>query len=185
MKRIQLSLYVPSSASTQLETIRRLLDPIQSNLIPAHVTLCREDEIEHIEPALLETRLAEATAITLSFGRPEHFGGHGVLLPCVGGAADFHALRKWVLGPDSMKQHAPHITLAHPRNAKAPTNTAGHAAGLPDPLQFTFEHVNRIRQLGTQPWEVLSRYQLSTPNRAAIVPPDRVFRAPERIPRKR
>ena len=51
--RTQLSLFVPPAQSAQIETLRRLLDPIQAKLIPAHITLCREDELADFTPAAL------------------------------------------------------------------------------------------------------------------------------------
>lgn len=99
--RIQLSMYVPQTASALLEEVCQLLDPIQASLIPAHVTLC------------------------------------------------------------SVKKQAPHITLAHPRNPKASCNIAANAVKLPGNLSFTFESVNRIQQVGSQPWQVLEQVRLS------------------------
>jgi hypothetical protein len=48
--RRQLSLYVPEPIATRLEAVRRVLDPVQHALIPAHVTLCRDDELEALSP---------------------------------------------------------------------------------------------------------------------------------------
>ena len=71
--RRQLSLYVPPDAARQLEAVRRVLDPVQSRLIPAHVTLCREDELARVSGPELESRLGDARLkpVTLHFGGPE------------------------------------------------------------------------------------------------------------------
>lgn len=174
--RTQLSLYVPQSVSASLEAVRQLLDPIQAGLIPAHVTLCREDELVNLKPAELRSRLeaTEATAITLVFGPPEPFHEHGLLLPCIAGEAEFRALRRWVLGAAVIKNQTPHITLAHPRNPKAPSNDfASAAAKLPGNLAITFTGVYRIQQEGFQPWQVLEQYTLSPPIEASKVPSQR------------
>jgi hypothetical protein len=153
---------VPQSASAEVEALRDLLDPVQASLIPAHVTLCREDELKSLKPAVLRSRLAatEATPITLSFGHPEPFHEHGVLLPCVAGEADFEALRQWLLGSKKIRLHAPHITLAHPRNPKSPHNSLSNLALLPSNLVITFTIVHRIKQEGSAPWQVLEQYTL-------------------------
>jgi 2'-5' RNA ligase len=162
--RTQLSLYVPSPLSEPLEEIRRRLDPIQRGLIPAHVTLCREDEIAALAlgPSEIRARLAEAGAapITLRFGRPESFHGHGVLLPCIDGAREFQALREHVLGSRAIRHPEPHLTLAHPRNPRSPHNDLANAGPLPDDLSITFTTVSLIQQTGPQPWRVLEAYAL-------------------------
>jgi hypothetical protein len=43
--RKQLSMYDPSGAAQDIEAVRKVVDPIQNSLIPAHITLCREDEL--------------------------------------------------------------------------------------------------------------------------------------------
>jgi 2'-5' RNA ligase len=167
--RIQLALYVPHSVSAQLETVRGLLDPVQAGLSPAHVTLCREGEIAAIEPAVFRARLAsiKARSITLHFGQPEPFHGHGILLPCVAGEEEFQALRQWILGSDRVSTQTPHITLAHPRNPKSPNNNLSNAGRLPNELAFTFTSICRIQQEGSAPWWVLERYPLASVERSA------------------
>ena len=69
--RRQLSLYVPRAEGALLEAVRRVLDPVQAGLIPAHVTLCREDELGQVSAMEIEARLRMAAAepVTLGFGR--------------------------------------------------------------------------------------------------------------------
>jgi hypothetical protein len=83
--REQLSMYVPSADGVRLESVRKVLDPVQAGLIPAHVTLCREDEIDQLSASEIAARLRSSAVqpVTLCFGRPVIFQGHGVLLPCV------------------------------------------------------------------------------------------------------
>jgi 2'-5' RNA ligase len=155
--RRQLSLFVPSDGSAQLEALRTLLDPVQASLIPAHATLCRETDIGHLTVAGLEARLRSsiARAITLQFGRPVAFHGHGVLLPCIAGDQDFQALRAAILGTPDVRRHAPHITLAHPRNPSRSSNPLALAGELPATLSYTFSSIALIEQLDTTPWRVL------------------------------
>jgi 2'-5' RNA ligase len=161
--RTQLSLYVPHAAAGAMEAVRALLDPVQASLIPVHITLCREDELEGLDPAILRSRLAapQARPIRLRFGRPEPFFEHGVLLPCIDGEREFEALRQWVLGSTTIRRQAPHITLAHPRNPKSPHNTPANAALLSSELVIHFATAYRIQQAVAAPWQVLEQYKLA------------------------
>jgi 2'-5' RNA ligase len=160
--RTQLSLYLPQLGPTSVEEARQLLDPIQANLIPLHVTLCREDEIVNLDLIELRTRLADANAIRLVFGQPESFHGHGILLLCIAGEVEFHALRQWVLGTAVIRHEIPHMTLAHPRNPKALFNTAANVARLPRNMVITFTSINLIHQEDAKPWQVLEQFTLSS-----------------------
>lgn len=160
--RSQLSLFVPQDIAAEFETARRALDPVQSRLIPAHVTLCREDELAGLELASLAQRLRQSIpkAITLRFGPPERFDGHGILLPSVGDTAAFQSLRAVVLATPAPRFHAPHLTLAHPRNPQAPGNTIENAAHLSNGCAITFEAVHLIEQVDSEPWVVRVTFPL-------------------------
>jgi len=162
--RRQLSLYVPHTESARLDAVRRVLDPVQTDLIPAHMTLCREDEIGEISALEIGSRLLRSAArpVTLSFGRPVNFEGHGVLLPCVAGEQAFHRLRTEILGSGSIRRHVPHITLAHPRNPPPANARLAGAMGLPENLSFTFATIVSIEQMGAAlPWRVLQEFALT------------------------
>lgn len=154
--RSQLSLLVPPERSPDIEAIRRVVDPVQRRLIPAHVTLCREDELRDVGLPDLHRRLGDARseAITLQFGPPERFAEHGILLPCIGGTAAFQTLREVVLADRHARAHAPHLTLAHPRNPKAPGNELASIALLREGLRITFAAVHLIEQVDETPWVV-------------------------------
>ena len=165
-RRRQLTLFVPNDAAHTLEAVRERLDPVQHRLIPAHVTLCREDELERGSGHAWRDRLAAAgttlaaAPVTLTFGSATAFSGHGVLLPCIGGEPAFHALRVLLLGDPAPRRHEPHLTLAHPRNPRAPQNVPTTYADVPSPLQVTFRTVCLIEQSGDEPWQVLETYTL-------------------------
>ena len=146
--RRQLSLYVPRTEGVLLEAVRQVLDPVQAGLIPAHVTLCREDEIGQVSAAKIELwlRTSAAQPVMLGFGNPVNFDGHGVLLPCVAGEQAFHQLRSNVLGATAIRRNAPHITLAHPRNPLPAKGSLVDAMGLPENLSFTFATIVSIEQ---------------------------------------
>ena len=161
--RIQLSLYVPEPVATSLESVRRTLDPVQSSLIPAHVTLCREDELAPMENGTLLSRLADIPmeSVTLHFGKPEPFHEHGILLPCIAGDNEFIALREHILGSRFIRRQSPHITLAHPRNPKAEGNCLANARVLPERISVTFTRINFIEQTGITPWRVLDTFSIT------------------------
>ncbi len=154
--RSQLSLFVPPHSGVKIETVRRVVDPVQSVLIPAHVTLCREDELAGLGLVDLRARLDRARhgPITLQFGPPERFGGHGMLMPCTDGTTVFQSLRQVVLAARDARPHAPHLTLAHPRNPKAPGNDLGCVTALGEGLSITFDEIHLIEQHDDAPWIV-------------------------------
>jgi len=160
--RIQLTLYVPPSSAVSIEECRRLLDPIQANLIPAHVTLCREDEVQDVDLSALGSilRASRTQPITLKFGSPEVFQGHGLLLPCVEGEDQFQDLRRCVLGSRNVRHHTPHITVAHPRNPRSPQNVPANLSAIPKGLIITFATVRHIRQEAMAPWQVIGEQSL-------------------------
>jgi 2'-5' RNA ligase len=168
--RRQLSLYVPGNVATELEAVRRILDPIQSRLIPAHVTLCREDELGKISGSEVQDRLAnpQLRPITLRFGRPEVFFGHGVLLSCIAGEEEFRGLREQLLGSRDLRDQRPHITLAHPRNPKSPGNCLSNTSRLPEVTSITFSTLCLIEQKGSEPWKLLQTFELPGENGSAF-----------------
>lgn len=160
--RRQLTLFVPATSSVALEAVRRRLDPIQAALIAVHVTLCREDELVDldIEARLERVRAWDAGPIRLGFGAPRRFSGHGVLLPCEQGSDEFHRLRQWILDDRGARLHDAHITLAHPRNPRAPTNVDAALAESPATLRVAFPSVALIEQVGGAPWTLLQEASL-------------------------
>jgi hypothetical protein len=164
-RRRQLSLWVPPDQATALEAARRVLDPVQQRLIPAHVTVCRDDEVPDLDVALLRARLnaGRSMPLQLHFGPAQPFHTHGWLLPCVQGQAEFQALRVLLLGRDDLAQAQPHITLAHPRNPRAVGNTPEQARSLPTPRCLVLPTLQLIEQRGAQAWGVLAQFALAAP----------------------
>ncbi len=162
--RDQLSLFIEGPGGDCMNTLRRQLDPIQASLIPAHVTLCREDELDGLTPEVIATRLAGAAPVSLCFGVPERFGGHGILLPCIAGQVEFDALRRRALAQPTVRQQSAHVTLAHPRN---PRSAGNHLPAMDTRLIAAFAAVRWIRQVGTSPWQTLMRVALAGPPQAS------------------
>ncbi len=160
MKRSQLTMFVPENFTAPIEAIRRVVDPVQLGLIPAHVTLCREDELENYVG--WQDRLAvlppESIRLTLLFGRAVSFSGHGIMLPCIEGIEKFRNLRQAILGRDTIRDTQPHLTLAHPRNPKAPGNAIEIAEELPSEFEVTFDTIRLIEQVDKLPWKVIETF---------------------------
>lgn len=155
--RRQLTLFVAAPWRSRLNALRRTLDPVQAGLISAHVTLCREDEIDGLSASAIFQRVTSWAAgpLVLSFGPPQRVDGHGVLLPCRDGAASFQPLRRWLLQDPQAREHGAHLTLAHPRNPRAIGNTDAALAACPGGLELRFETVALIEQSESAPWRVL------------------------------
>jgi 2'-5' RNA ligase len=163
MIRRQLSLYVSEPEASRLEALRLVLDPVQQTLIPVHATLGREGEFGTRSDLEWRERVADLRepALRLAFGAAEPFQDHGILLHCVGGSEAFEALRARVLGP-ALLPLAPHITLAHPRNPRAPGNSLAAARErLPERLELRFDSLNLIEQHDGGRWRVLARALLA------------------------
>lgn len=153
-------MYVPRDAAREIEAVRRVLDPVQTRLIPAHVTLCREDELVDLASVRARLRDVPFPPLALRFGRLVAFSGHGILLECVGGADQFRALREYLLASTHVRDQKPHITLAHPRNPMAEGNSLSNASVLPEVIDVTFPSIRLIEQEGDEPWRVLESYEL-------------------------
>ncbi len=141
------------------------MDPVQCALIAAHVTLCREDEIARLDLPTLRHRLSQASPLTLVFAAPRRVDGHGLLLPCVAGAPAFQQLRAQALESNTIRTSDAHITLAHPRNPRAPGNVDERIRALPVPLTVTFPLVALIEQHDARPWVLLESIALTSANR--------------------
>lgn len=156
--RRQYSLFAPEPHRTELDAVRALLDPIQHAIIPAHVTLCRDDEVTATRPDTFSVIIAAASRapLRLTFGAAEAFDGHGLRLPCIDGAAEFSALRARLLGSAGLRSETPHITLAHPRNPKSDGHSLDRARAIPTPLTLTFSEVVAIELAPGAPWRVIA-----------------------------
>ncbi len=158
--RRQLTLFVPELEARVIEPVRAQLDPVQRRLIAAHVTLCREDELPEIPLERLRAAALRPEPVTLGFGAPQQFAGHGVLMPCVGGYAAFHRLRVAALGNEAVREHPAHITLAHPRNPLASGSCPDRYDTLQSSMLITFTAISLIEQVDDRAWQVLDVFPL-------------------------
>lgn len=163
-QRYQITLFLPDDASAIIEGVRRLVDPVQASLIAAHVTLVRDDELPLLTAEEFSGRLMRAkgqsSPLQLTFGPPVPSVDHGILMPCTSGIAAFQSLRCVMFPEMRAKQLNPHITLAHPRNPKAPGNSIENTAPLNHGLTIVFRRMTLIRQTDQQPWDIVRTLNL-------------------------
>lgn len=162
-KRIQLSLFVPESLSATIEEIRCRYNPVQNDLIAAHVTLCREDELTVLAAVLKNLDQLDFPSLTISFNRPERFDhGKGLLLPARNNTI-FQDLRKVVLKgvTDQPRLHAPHLTLMHPRNSTCTDLLFDEIQSIPLPESFHFTQISLIEQVNGGPWTIKKEWPLA------------------------
>ena len=155
--RRQLSLLLPEMPRAVVEPIRRRLDPIQHALIPAHVTLCRDDELPGMQELSERLTHLEGLPITMAFGRPEELQDGCVLLRQATGKEKFQALRHAILGP-AARAYGAHLTLLHPRNATGARHDLAAIARELAGLTVTFQTIALVEQQGCDPWQVKHEY---------------------------
>ena len=158
MNRRQASLYLPNSL--HVESLRRRHNPVQARLIPAHVTLCREDEVDDWD-AFRETLTSLCPfELTLEFGVPvrEH---NFVFLPVCKGLDAFHAFRRALLKAEP-RQHIPHVTIIHPRNGTCTDSIFEEIALNIASFPCIFREVMLIEQEGDGVWKQVARIGASS-----------------------
>lgn len=155
--RRQLSLILPEPQQSLIEPIRLRLDPIQRELIPAHVTLCREAELTAWPEIQQRLDALGPIAITMTFEDPQELPDGCILLRQATGIEQFQALRQSILGT-ACDAYAAHLTLLHPRNASGAVHDLGVIAHKLAGLVVTFHTVSLVEQHGCNPWQVKGEY---------------------------
>jgi len=157
--RRQLTLFVDSEA---IELIRFKFNRQQFDLIAAHVTLCREDEIENLEAVLENLKdLKFQQHLSLKFRLPERFDdGKGVYMPSAENNPEFDALRKVILCgiTENPRKHLPHITLMHPRNSACTDIIFNEIRNIHLPLEMKFDKVSLIEQRHDSAWCIVEEF---------------------------
>jgi hypothetical protein len=155
--RRQLTLLLPPEQRVAIDCIRQRLDPLQHARIPAHVTLCRDEELEPWGDVERRLERLGSFAIDLRFGAPESLPDGCILLRPVRGIGRYRQLRRSILGP-SAREHGAHITLLHPRNAHGVECDMQRLGGEVPRLAVVFRAVSLIEQEGDAPWQVRRHY---------------------------
>lgn len=157
--RKQLTLFLPDTAAA-IEKIRAEFNPEQFKLIPAHVTLCREEELEPLEPVIDRLRsISLEGPVRIRFKKSERSAdGKGVVMPATD-EEDYRRLRSLVLGASGATNvQSPHITLMHPRNSSCSEELFRKILHRDLPAEFWFDRISLIEQKNSGKWKVLEEF---------------------------
>ena len=148
-----------------IEKVRAAFNPIQHQLIAAHVTLCREDEIKPLATVLSNLKtITLSEPIRIDFGPIERFEyGKGLLLPAKADNKAFDELRKMVLKDviEFPRMHLPHVTLIHPRNATCTDELFDQIKQYQFPTELYFNQISLIEQENGGKWLVLEQFAIT------------------------
>ena len=156
-RRRQVSLFVPHGARAVLDDVRARADPVQHGLIPAHVTLVRDEDVA--DWGVVRGRLAGLADLDLRLVvtglELEHWGGAYLRLDDPDGA--FAACRANLLGdqPGRDRIQTPHVTLMHPRNRATFGMDPAELRGVVFPEELRFGRATFIEQFGGGPWRIV------------------------------
>lgn len=160
--RRQLTLFIPGGDEA-IEKIRAEFNPVQYQLIAAHVTLCREDEIGTIEKVIENIKaISWPGPVRIEFSPPERFeNGSGVFIPAKT-TDQFNGLREAVLKGTSQspKKHLPHITLMHPRNSCCTDLIFEQIKQRKFPAVLEFDKISLIEQQNGGRWTVVQEFPI-------------------------
>ena len=158
--RRQATLYLPTPSSTAVESIRSRFNRAQFDMIRAHVTLCREDEVCNWDDLASRLITMDTIEVALEFGMPVR-DKDLVYLPATGSSESFDKLRYSLLSAQGTlpRKHNPHITLVHPRNGTCTDNIFDEIASRCRPFSSTFRRVSLIEQVDGGRWQDLKTFE--------------------------
>ncbi|WP_159476363.1 2'-5' RNA ligase family protein [Dyadobacter sp. 3J3] len=161
--RRQLTLFL-SDQNKEIEEIRAKFNPVQFELIAAHVTLCRETEIEELDKIITNIKsISCIKSLQIIFQPVERFEkGKGVLLPAKIGNDDFYNLRKEILKGTKVfnKDYLPHITLMHPRNSTCSDLIFDQITKYKLPSIVGFNTISLIEQADGGKWIIIREFPI-------------------------
>lgn len=161
--RQQLTLFASASEAAVIEQIRKKYNPVQYGLIPAHVTLCRDEELNDTARLIQQIMQSSISVLQLKFGSAELFeSGKGVWLPGIDPSGNFNFLRMQLLKDliPNVGQHRPHITLMHPRNSNCTKEIYDEIKQIPLPQKLNFNRISLIEQRNGGKWTILREFDL-------------------------
>lgn len=156
--RKQLTLFVPKKDAEIIELVRSKFNSIQRNLIDAHITLCREDEIVDLDKVLENLGKIKNSEIKICFQKPEKFSDEKGAFIRVINTKSFDELReKIILNP---RKQIPHITLMHPRNSECNDEIFKEIQKFSFPKEIIFDEICLIEQKDDKKWEILKTFKI-------------------------
>jgi 2'-5' RNA ligase len=162
--RRQLTLFAEPTDAVTIEQIRQKFNPRQFEIIKAHVTLCREDEIENLEQVISNLFLLTQTQqnIFIEFGKVARFdNGKGLFLPAINDNKEFEHLRRQILFGlyDNPRNQKPHITLMHPRNSTCTDRIFEQVKEINLPTKLELKRISLIEQENDGQWRTLKNFE--------------------------
>ncbi|MBK0384294.1 2'-5' RNA ligase family protein [Pedobacter sp. SD-b] len=164
--RRQLTLFVEPTDAVTIEQIRQEFNPRQFAIIKAHVTLCREEEIENLEQVISNLSMLTQTqqSIFIKFGKVARFDNKkGLLLPATNDNKEYYNLRRQVLSGliDNPRKQEAHITLLHPRNSICTDKIFEQVLEINLPTKLKFKRISVIEQENGGQWKILQEFNLT------------------------
>lgn len=161
--RRQLTLFL-SEQYEEIEKIRAEFNPVQYALIAAHVTLCRENEIEKLDQIINNINSISFTQpLEIEFEQAEKFdNGKGVFIAAKAGNPDFQKLRELILkgATEFNKNYLPHITLMHPRNSTCTDELFDEIKKHQLPSIIVFDTISLIEQIDGGRWSIIEQFPI-------------------------
>ena len=139
-----------------VDAVRQRFDPRQHSIIPAHMTLCRDEETDALVRAGLPLHVPDAVDVQLALGAPQRRSDGCVLLPVLGSTKPFDALRRQLLGTQCGTL-VPHITLMHPRNVASTEDDLARIRALRLPVALRLTELLLIEQRDGGAWHIMQR----------------------------
>ncbi len=163
--RRQLTLFIAPHEAGAIESVRQKFNPRQFEIIKAHVTLCRENEIQNLEKVIANLLMIIRTQppIVIELGKVTRFDhGKGLWLPAANGNKEFECLRNRVLSglTDNPGKQDAHITLIHPRNATCTDDIFEQIEKVDLPTRLMFNRISLIEQENSGPWNTIQEFDL-------------------------
>lgn len=156
--RKQLTLFVPKKDAEIIELVRSRFNPKQRDLIDAHITLCREDEIGNLEKVIENINQIKNFRLKINFGIPEKFKEKNGIYLSTTNTNEFDELRKKIILKP--RKQNPHITLMHPRNSEYSDEIFEEIKKIHFPNEISFNKISLIEQKGDRKWEILKNFKI-------------------------
>ena len=162
-KRTQLTIFIAPTTAANIEVIRQRFNPAQYDLIRAHITLCRDEELNQITEIIANLQQLNGRSFEMELGKPIRFDqDRGILIPVYDINGAFHNLRKQILAGivETPKIMHPHITLIHPRNGYCNDDIAAQITKMALPKRVQCQNISLIEQLSGGKWCIIQQFDL-------------------------
>ena len=161
--RRQLTLFLSMPTRGIIDQVRQRIDPVQFGRLPAHITLCYDDEIQDWDYVAGSLDAFASEEIRFNFtvdgARVFEAEGKGIYLRITeqGGFYDLARSRLLATSSSARRQVGPHLTLLHPRHARDRTDGWTLVDSIAFPERISVQQISLI-ELRESRWTVLHTY---------------------------